>query len=233
MVGAAYTMVGLKHEKNQDSYYIDFDKKSGLFIVADGMGGHAAGDIASKIAVDLISENLKKYSEKNISDVIDIANGEILNESKKSSAYEGMGTTLAMCCVDGNKAYIAHIGDSRVYLIEDNVILQLTRDHSYVQQLVDKGEISEEEAKKHSMKNIITKALGVMENIEPDIVKIKLKQNNIILICSDGVSNVLTDEELKKIALENNVEDAAQNLCVKAQESGSNDDLTAIVITIN
>lgn len=230
MVGAAYSQTGIKHEKNQDSYYIKHDKKSGIFIVADGMGGHAAGDVASRIAVEHVTANLIKITEKNIHDVIEIANSKILDEAKLSAAYEGMGTTITMCCVDGKEALIAHIGDSRAYIVEEGNIFLATHDHSLVQQMVDKGEITGEEAKRHSMKNIITRALGVQESVQPDIIKYKIKPGTVIMLCSDGVSNVLSDEEMGEIVTNHEPEQAVEILCHDAAAAGSSDDLTAIVI---
>ncbi len=231
MIAAVYTETGTKHDKNQDSFYISYDNEKGLFVVADGMGGHAAGDIASKTAIRVIKDNLTKYTEKSITDALNKANEEVLEKAKSNPEFEGMGTTIAMCAVQRDNIIAAHIGDSRIYMIEDSKTVFVTKDHSYVQQLVEKGELSEDEAKQHPMKNIITNALGVQGSVRIDFDK-KKRPDGHILICSDGVSNLLSEDEIIKITEENTPAKAAKKLCKTAKVAGSTDDLTAIVIDL-
>ncbi len=230
MIASGYTLNGIKHKKNQDNFLIRFSDETSLFIVADGMGGHAAGDIASMMAIDIIQKNLDGFSEKSIQKAVFAANEAILAKAKEKEEYKGMGTTLAMCLVKGKELFVAHIGDSRVYIDKGHGDTFVTKDHSLVQQLVDKGEISGEEAKEHTMKNVITRALGVEENVQIETEFTDMTDDTVIVICSDGVSNVIDNSLIWEIAAENEPEDAARILCSKARENGSTDDITAIVI---
>ncbi len=231
MIAGTYSKTGVKHEKNQDSFFACSEGDRGKFIVADGMGGHAAGDVASKMAIEIIGKETDKYTKKSVSEAIAKANTAILNKAAEEKELEGMGTTIAMCIVDKKKITVTHIGDSRVYIIKDGEIKFVTKDHSYVQQLVENGELSEEDAKMHPMKNIITNALGVQDTVTEETTEIE-KDFDYIVICSDGVSNLLSDSEIISITEENTPEKAAQVLCETAQKAGSTDDLTAIVIDL-
>ncbi|MBR2847599.1 MAG: Stp1/IreP family PP2C-type Ser/Thr phosphatase [Clostridia bacterium] len=230
MEAFGYSMTGTKHSVNQDSFYID--EARGIFIVADGMGGHAAGDVASSSAINAISSNIGEINVSSIKNALDIANKEVFEKSKTSPTLEGMGTTIAMCCLNGNYATIANIGDSRVHIIKNNEISFVTRDHSFVQQMIDDGQLEASEAKKHSMKNIITRALGVAETVTPDFDGITVDVGDAIMICSDGVSNMLDDEVIVHTVLQSSAEDAAKTLCKSALDAGGKDDLTAIVIKL-
>lgn len=232
MMVKGYSITGTKHISNQDGFFMKEEPgKPYIYMAADGMGGHAAGDIAAKTAINIISGNLNEFSKEAIQKAINEANTCILEKSKSSAELEGMGTTVVLCMRSENKVMIAHVGDSRAYVIEDGVIKYVTKDHSYVQQLVDGGEITAQEAKTHPMKNIITNAVGVQETVKCDIVEIEVNDNCIITLCSDGVSNVMTDEELAEIS-ESKTENPARELCEKAQELDSRDDVTAIVINL-
>ncbi|MBR3576577.1 MAG: Stp1/IreP family PP2C-type Ser/Thr phosphatase [Clostridia bacterium] len=230
MEAFGYSMTGTKHSVNQDSFYID--EARGIFIVADGMGGHAAGDVASSSAINAISSNIGEINVSSIKNALDIANKEVFEKSKTSPTLEGMGTTIAMCCLNGNYATIANIGDSRVHIIKNNEISFVTRDHSFVQQMIDDGQLEASEAKKHAMKNIITRALGVAETVTPDFDGITVDVGDAIMICSDGVSNMLDDEVIVHTVLQSSAEDAAKTLCKSALDAGGKDDLTAIVIKL-
>ncbi len=230
MEAFGYSMTGTKHSVNQDSFYID--ESRGIFIVADGMGGHAAGDVASSSAIKAISENIGEINIASIKNALDIANETVFEKSKTSPNLEGMGTTIAMCCLGGNYATIANIGDSRVHIIRNNEISFVTRDHSFVQQMIDDGQLKASEAKTHAMKNIITRALGVAETVVPDFDGMTVESGDAIMICSDGVSNMLDDEAIVHTVLHGNAEDAAKTLCKSALDAGGKDDLTAIVIKL-
>ncbi len=232
MMAEGYSITGTKHIENQDGFFIHEEYgKPCIYIAADGMGGHAAGDVAAKTAISIISKKLNVFSAEAITDAIEEANASILEKSKSNPELEGMGTTIVLCMRLNNKVIIAHIGDSRAYIIENGIVKYVTKDHSYVQQLVDVGEISAQEAKTHPMKNIITNAVGVQDNVDVDITELEVNKNCIITLCSDGVSNVMTDEQLAEIS-ESQSDNPAKMLCEEAQKLGSSDDVTAIVINL-
>ncbi|MFA7636535.1 MAG: protein phosphatase 2C domain-containing protein [Monoglobales bacterium] len=230
MIAGGYTLNGTKHNKNQDNFLVKENGEISIFMVADGMGGHAAGDVASALAIDVIENKLSSFDEQAIIDAISEANSLIMSKANTKEEYKGMGTTLAMCVVNGNEIFIVHIGDSRVYIDKGDGDVFVTKDHSFVQQMVDRGEISDTEAKKHKMKNVITRALGVEENAKVEIELTDLTEDTVIVICSDGVSNVMDDDEILSIAKKYEPKLAAETLCKKAKENGSTDDITAIVI---
>lgn len=230
MMTDGYSITGTKHIENQDGFFIREEcGKPYVYMAADGMGGHAAGDVAAKTAINIISKKLNVFSAEAITEAIEEANASILEKAKSSPELEGMGTTIVLCMRLKNKAIIAHVGDSRAYVIEKGIVKYVTKDHSYVQQLVDSGEISAQDAKTHPMKNIITNAVGVQDRVDIDITEFDVNENCIITLCSDGVSNVMTDEKLAKISQSDN---PAKLLCEEAQKLGSNDDVTAIVINL-
>lgn len=232
MMVKGYSITGTKHIGNQDGFFIREESgKPYMYITADGMGGHAAGDVAAKTAIDTIKEKLTDFSAKAITEAVNDANINIFAKAKSSPELEGMGTTVVLCMRKGNKIIIAHVGDSRAYVIENGIIKYVTKDHSYVQQLVDDGEISAQEAKAHPMKNIITNAVGVQEIVNVDIAELEVNDNSVITLCSDGVSNVMTDERLAEISSDCS-DDPAKTLCEEAQKLGSSDDVTAIVINL-
>lgn len=230
MEAFGYSLTGVKHSVNQDSFYID--ESRGIFVVADGMGGHAAGDVASSSAINSISANITDIKVSSIKNALDIANKEVFEKSKTSPEFEGMGTTIAMCCINGGYAIIANIGDSRVHIIKDDKISFVTRDHSFVQQMIDGGQLKKSDAKTHSMKNVITRALGVAETVSPDFDGVTVETGDAVMICSDGVSNMLEDEAIVHTVLHNSAKDASRMLCEAALEAGGRDDLTSIVIKL-
>ncbi len=227
----AYSITGTKHETNQDSYLEYADSIINIYAVADGMGGHAAGDVASGIVVDTLKNHLAATDKKAVIAAVNTANERIIERAKEKPEYDGMGSTIAMLCLDKNRAIIAHIGDSKVFVIKDKKIVFTTKDHSYVQNLVDSGEITEEEALNHKMKNIITKAVGVSIDITPDISKLNLSDGTCIVICSDGVSNVVDSKKMCDIVYKNKDNaSSAKELCKTALSLGSTDDITAVVV---
>ena len=239
----ALSDVGRVRETNQDYYYIcEENDEIKLAILADGMGGYNGGEIASKLATettrDYIKNNLystlpdKKEIEKLIISAIEYANMVVYEKSKEDQNLNGMGTTLEVCLIYNNMAYIAHIGDSRVYLIRDNKIDKLTTDHSYVENLIKEGKITEEEAVNHPKKNIITKALGCTAYVEPDIMQMKMEKQDIIVMTSDGLTNKVTDEKIYEI-INKDIETSTINLIKEANELGGNDNITTIVIQNN
>ncbi|MDF2841194.1 MAG: protein phosphatase [Clostridia bacterium] len=216
-----------------------------LCIVADGMGGRNAGEVASSMAVHEIVEFIQeKYinvlteqniSEENIFDLIrnaiDYSNEKIYKKSLLNKEYVGMGTTLSMILITNNMLYYGHVGDSRIYLIRKNKITKLTEDHSLVAELVKQGTIKPEEAFSHPQKNIITRALGTEFDIEADLGKQEIIEGDYILLCTDGLSNLLKDSEMKELVISaKDVKDACDNLIDKAKENGGFDNITVVVI---
>lgn len=232
--------VGKKRTQNEDSFYVsDFLKNTGYIIVADGMGGHNAGEIASKMAVDTIREYFSNHSDwKTINDIrkilkesIEEANIKIFEESKKDETLFGMGTTIVLCLIEENNLYIANVGDSRLYHIKKDVINQVTKDHSLVQELIDQGEISEEEAENHPNKNVITRAVGTNENVEIDFYKFCAEEDDTVVICTDGLSNMVKKNEILNISKEcDDVDICAKKLIDNANLNGGPDNITVAVV---
>ena len=239
MLVFANTDIGMSRNMNQDYYYISNKTDLSIFILADGMGGYNGGEVASKIAVEsarkYIEENANKVQigEKKITDILksatSYANNTVYEISKENKNLEEMGTTLEICLIYNNIIYISHIGDSRVYSIIDDNVKRLTIDHSYVEKLVSDGTITREEAENHPKKHILIKALGCLPEIEPDIVEKELEKNEIIVICSDGLTNMLKDEKIKDIVI-NNKENPEIELIKEANLAGGYDNITAIII---
>lgn len=232
------TDVGRKMSTNEDSLLAKRLGDVYLLAVADGLGGHAAGEVASKVALIEIEEFLKaRLGKEGISDqniqkamegAISKANNEIYRLSNENPAYARMGTTLVMAIVSENKAMIANVGDSRAYLIGEE-IKRITKDHSLVQELLDKRLITEEEAFKHPQKNIVTKTLGIESEVKADFHPIEL-DDNIFLLCSDGLTDSLRDEEINEIVLRSkNLKAACDLLIDKAKEKGGEDNITVIL----
>lgn len=233
------TDVGLMRTINQDSIYIS-DKPVGklpnLYIVADGMGGHKAGDVASRVAI----ENFVRYvcsthmsDPANILDsgIINI-NQEIYNMAKSNKDYYGMGTTFVAATIIDRHVYIANVGDSRLYLVNRD-IRQITRDHSLVEDMVRMGLIDQSEARTHYKKNVITKAIGVEENTAatPDIFEIEINDGDKLLLCSDGLTNMVDDHEIKRlINSSSSLDEATQRLIEIANENGGKDNISAVLV---
>ena len=228
-IGAA-TDIGLVRSVNQDCYGVS----EKFAVVADGMGGHNCGEIASKIAVDTITDLLSK--KKNIDfDVIGFAikkaNDEIFNKSKEDSSMSGMGTTVVLCAWDNDNAYIANVGDSRGYKICGSNITQITKDHSLVQKLLDNGDISPEEASVRKDKNVLYRAVGCDEIPEPDFYELSFQTGDVVLLCSDGLTNCVSNNEILKIVNENqDMQSAADKLIQIANKNGGYDNITVLII---
>ena len=232
--------IGKSREINQDYYYISQDTDvPRLYILADGMGGYKGGEIASKLATDTVKsyinsnfdENLVKKEEilKLIESAVEYANMVVYEKSKEVPELEGMGTTLEVCLIYNNKAYIGHVGDSRIYRIRKGVIRKLTKDHSYVQQLVEDKKITREEAKTHPKKNMLTKALGCTPYVEPDIRARNFERDDIFIMCSDGLTNMVDDNNICELIMQD-ITTAADKLIENANASGGYDNITVIII---
>ena len=234
----AMTDVGRKREINQDYVYVT-DKPIGpfpnLLAVADGMGGHKAGDFASKYTVKVLREELEDTPldkpEEILRNVVGIANHKLIEAASTDIKLEGMGTTLVVATVVGNTLYFANVGDSRLYVV-DKQLRQITRDHSLVQEMVRMGEITAEEARNHPDKNIITRALGAEKTVDVDFFDMRLEPGSTILMCSDGLSNMVEDKKMEEIIL-NSDEDITwkgNTLIQEANNNGGKDNIAIILI---
>ncbi len=230
------TDVGRMREVNQDYVFVSeqpIGNIPNLLIVADGMGGHKAGDFASRFVVEEVKKSLASSTqdgpEAMMKEAILSANHKLIETAKKDSRLEGMGTTLVVATVIEHTLYFANIGDSRLYLLNDE-IKQLSRDHSFVQEMVRLGGIDPEEAKHHPDKNIITRAIGAKENVEIDFFEYHLKKGDIILMCTDGLSNMMEDIQILQIVKQSrDVVEAVEQLIEKANSNGGSDNIGVIV----
>ncbi|MFI3206040.1 MAG: Stp1/IreP family PP2C-type Ser/Thr phosphatase [Clostridia bacterium] len=235
------TNQGLRRMSNQDNFKNNKISENTLWsVVCDGMGGVNGGNIASLIAVQTAEKILnqkfkKKLSENQMHDlcveIVENANKQIYQKSLRQLDLRGMGTTMIVILIDEQKAYITHVGDSRVYLKRNDEVRQVTMDHSYVQDLLNRGEITEEEAKHHPHRNIITRSVGVYKAVECDITILELEKGDIIVSCTDGLSNYLSNETLNEM-LKDYDEKIADKLVDFALECGGIDNVTATVINV-
>ena len=209
-----------------------------LLAVADGMGGHAKGEEASKIALNTLTKSVvpELFGEKSFTELLENgiknANQEILDYTSKNPESSGMGTTAVCALVKGNDVHLANVGDSRAYVISNDEIRRVTKDHSYVQALIDEGKITEEEAREHPQKNVITKAVGIMESVEPDTMKLTLDNDESLLLCCDGVIAHLPDEDIHKIICDaDDPQNACQQIVDLANERGGTDNISLIILS--
>ena len=237
MKAFALTDVGQRRKINQDCVYASVEPVGNLpnlFIVADGMGGHKAGDFASRFAVNAVRESIGASQETNpiklIRDAIELANRGILQESSEHEEMRGMGTTIVVTTIVDRYAYTANVGDSRLYLLGDT-LNQITKDHSLVEEMVRLGEITEAEARNHPDKNIITRAVGATPNVDIDFFDYKVEPGGMILMCSDGLSNMVEDEEIRRILRRTiSIEEKARVLVETANENGGKDNIAVILV---
>lgn len=232
------TDVGRRREINED-YLFTSDEPVGnlpnLFIVADGMGGHNAGDYASKHAVERAVMSIRdftdEYDAENIlQKAIDDANTHINRVSRQNSSLKGMGTTFVAATFEDNHVTVANVGDSRLYVVND-FITQITKDHSLVEEMVDMGGIDREAARKHPDKNIITRAVGVKEYVLVDFFDVHIGRKEKLLLCTDGLTNMLKDEEIHKIIVgSSSLEDAGRRLIEAANENGGRDNIAVVLV---
>jgi len=233
--------IGKVRNINQDSYYYSDDERLPLFVVADGMGGHNAGEVASSLAIDTIKESYEKAKENIINTSLDIpnfinstlkeANNRILKEAQINHNCLGMGTTITLGIIYNNQLYIGHMGDSRAYLYREKELYQLTQDHSLVAELVRNGSISSEEAVNHPQKNIITRALGTDRDIKVDIINRTLKDHDVLILCTDGLTNLVNDLKIKETLDEcDDLRQVCCSLVDVANEFGGLDNTTVMII---
>ena len=236
------TDIGRTRSMNQDSFLVSESKENGfkLYILADGMGGYKGGEIASKVAVTAVSKFIdEKFADVPkdkqsildfLEDAIAFANSAIYEESEQDEELQDMGTTLEVLLIYKNKIYIGHIGDIRIYRIRKNKMKKITTDNSYVEKLIQDGDITREEAYNHPKKNLLIKALGTDEEVEPDMIYTVLNKNDILIICSDGLTNMIREERILNIVKDNTEEDVTNVLVDEANNAGGLDNITVIVI---
>jgi protein phosphatase len=244
----AISDVGKKRKGNEDSLHLNPEQR--LFVVADGMGGHAAGEIASKVAVDAINEfvcltggdeeitwpfgldeNIS-YDGNRLKTAIRHANRKVLEATKEKTEYEGMATTVAAVLVDGDVANIGHVGDSRIYLLSGDEFTQLTSDHSWVNEQIQSGVISADQARGHPLRNVVTRALGGRTDLAVDMQTRKMQEGDLLLICSDGLTTMVSDEDIERVLreAEGDVEKGASDLVAAANERGGEDNITVVLL---
>jgi protein phosphatase len=230
--------VGIRRETNQDYMYtseVAVGNLPNLFLVADGMGGHAAGDYASRFTVEKMTESVARsqFTEPVtvIKEAIAYANAQLIEEANADPAKQGMGTTLVTAVVKEGRLFAANVGDSRLYIVNRDGITQITRDHSLVEEMVRLGEMDKEDAKDHPDKNIITRAVGVLPEVSADFFEWELNPSDTILMCSDGLTNMVQDWEIRQIILgQRDIVEKAEKLVEAANNNGGRDNITVVLI---
>lgn len=233
------TDIGKTRKLNQDYVYVSeipVGNLPNVFIVADGMGGHRAGDYASKCTTETLVREIRGCFEKNpvriLGKAIRVANDQIRRKAREDDSLYGMGSTVVAATCLGHYLQVANVGDSRLYIVNDE-IRQITRDHSLVEEMVRMGSIKREEARNHPDKNIITRAIGALDTVEVDFFHEELKPGDIVLICSDGLTNMLEDEEIGSILKERlSLEEKAGKLIEAANNNGGKDNIAVILIDV-
>lgn len=242
------TDVGKKREKNEDSLLVNADM--GLFMVADGMGGHLGGEFASRIAVKTVEETIQQllldpeatialdsvFDRTDPGEILKyalrLASQKIYEEACRNTNLRGMGTTAVVLFIRDDKGYIAHVGDSRAYLVRNSEIRQLTADHSLVAEQLRAGFITEEELKHHKFKNIITRSVGFQNEVEIDLLIRDLELGDRFLLCSDGLTNLVEDVDLHKIVFKSPPKDACKKLVDLANKRGGDDNVTVVITNV-
>lgn len=237
---AARSDVGMIRAGNEDAFFAHATRERGIFIVADGMGGHAAGEVASEMAVQIVSRELQELIQVHdeparvrVAESLRIANRAIYDRTIQESDKQGMGTTASVLVVSGTRYLIGQVGDSRVYLLRDGALSQLTKDHSYVQEQVDAGFLTPEQARYHPYSNVITRCVGASDSVEPDTYTGELKVGDVFLVASDGLTGMVDDRRLQQLLLSRasagRVVDA---LIAEANYRGGLDNITAVVVQV-
>lgn len=240
--------VGKKRSRNEDSFLVSDEIQ--LYIVADGMGGHSGGEYASRLAVSTVEEVLLSMNsdpeatvisgvnsdETEFGDrlryAIEVASQKIFDQALYDPDLKGMGTTITAVMVENSQAFVANVGDSRVYLQRGSIIEQKTNDHSLVNEQIQAGLISEEDAKNHKLKNIITRSVGYQEEVEIDIAKFALEKGDKLILCSDGLTNLVDDAQIYETISQNDIKASCQKLVDLANENGGDDNITVVICEI-
>ena len=244
----ALTDVGKKRKGNEDSVFVNPEQN--LYVVADGMGGHAAGEVASRVAVEAINEfvcltggdeeitwpfgldeNIS-YDGNRLKTAIRYANRKVLDATREKAEYEGMATTVAAVLMDGPTANLAHVGDSRVYLVRGAGLTQLTHDHSWINEQIQSGLISADQARTHPLRNVVTRALGGKADCQVEMQVHTMETGDILLLCSDGLTTMMPDEEIVRVVqgADGDLPRAAQALVAAANERGGEDNIPVLLI---
>jgi len=244
----AWTDPGPVRENNEDSFFVDED--AGLFVVADGMGGHAAGEVASRVAVDTIRELLQEGADpdetrldRDMQDPADVlrerlryamnqASARIRREAQLNPAYAGMGTTVAVLLIEGRQAHVAHVGDSRIYLLRDGQLQRLTRDHTVVQQEIDAGRLTPALARQVPHRNYLTQSVGYHGPVEPDTATRPVQAGDVFVLCSDGLTDPLDDPRIAEIMRQTHPSDLAETLVNQAVQGGGEDNVTVLTVRV-
>lgn len=242
------THVGRQRQHNEDAFLVSDDGK--LFIVADGMGGHAAGEIASRIAVESVTEFIlhtkeddgtwpHSYDEQftrstnRLLAALRLANTRVVEAMRKDVRLRGMGTTIVAGMADGETVSFAHVGDSRAYMVREGRLSRLTNDHSWVFEQVQAGMITEAEAEKHPLRNVITRALGGALQVVPDAREVEARSGDVYLLCSDGLTGMVPEDDILKLVNDNSdLEQACQQLIDAANANGGSDNITTVLIRV-
>lgn len=244
----AWTDPGPVRENNEDNFFVDED--AGLFVVADGMGGHAAGEVASRVAVDTIRELLQggidpdeTRLDRQMLDPADVlrerlryamnqASARIRREAQLNPAYAGMGTTVAVLLIEDGHAHVAHVGDSRIYLMRDGALSRLTRDHTVVQQEIDAGRLTPELARQVPHRNYLTQSVGYHGPVEPDTATRPVQPGDVFVLCSDGLTDPLDDPRIAELVRQTHPSDLAETLVNQAVAGGGEDNITVLTVRV-
>ena len=243
---AGFTHVGRQRQHNEDTYLVK--PEAHLYLVADGMGGHAAGEIASRIAAESVFEFITHTAEDDgtwphaydehyrrstnrLMAALKIANTKVLDAMRKDSRLRGMGTTVVASLFEDDTISFAHVGDSRAYMVREGKLSRITNDHSWVFEQVQAGMLTEEEAERHPLRNVITRALGGALTVVPDASEIACKKGDVFLLCSDGLTGMVPEDQILQILLKNtDLEEACKSLIDFANERGGYDNVTCVLI---
>lgn len=244
----AISDVGRKRKGNEDHYLVNADER--LFVVADGMGGHAAGEVASRIVIEAIDEYVSNSRNgtalsrppgiappvasepERIRQAIEYSNKRVQEATRQRVEYEGMATTVAAVLIDGRTAHVAHVGDSRVYLFRNGSFRQVTKDHSWVNEQVQSGMLTNDQARVHPLRNVVTRALGGHADLAVDLATLDIRDGDVLLLCSDGLTTMVDDEEIGEILDHGRGQlgATAKRLVDEANESGGEDNVTLILL---
>lgn len=242
MIAAGITDRGKVRQENQDNYYVDVlhDRGQALVVICDGMGGAKAGDVASEMATELFVAEVKKrftpsmkphYMREVMAEAVKAANAVVFERSGESDALSGMGTTIVAALIDHEDCVIMNVGDSRAYLLSGGGIRRVTNDHSLAEELLRQGRLTPRQAKAYPAKNMITRAVGTEGRVEPEFYAEKLAQGDIVLLCSDGLTNMVTDDEiLSCVQASGDIFEAGNRLVALANERGGHDNITVVML---
>ena len=239
MIATGKTDKGTKRSNNQDSIFMSetpVGPLPNLYIVADGMGGHAAGDFASRYAISVVIDFIRKSTVRNpislLRRALIYASNELYKEADKDKDKMGMGTTMVAAVLVDKELYVANIGDSRLYIVNDE-ISQITMDHSLVEELIRNGQLERNKGRNHPEKNIITRAMGSRDEAMPDFFELTLEEGDKVLMCSDGLSNMVEDDEIRDIIMDSpNSDEAVTSLISRANYYGGNDNISVIIVSV-